>query len=155
MSHLSDVEAQLPEESGRSHKLVYTILALVALALVIIGLFTYSQDRKDAIALQKAEQLMVAFQAAGLTTPEDATVFSSMFGTDGGALCEDPGSALNKALFSINFVNGGAGVGTRPVIADARVIQGERLALSVYCPEELADFEEYVKDQKYDDVLDD
>lgn len=153
MSDISAVEASLPEETGKSHKLVYTVLAVVAIALLIVGLFSYSQERKDKIALEKAGQLTAAFSAAGLPVPTDPTVFTSVFGTDGGAMCEDPGAALNTALHDSSFANGAAAVGMRPILADRRVVEGERIAIGIYCPDQLDEFEEYVQDQKYDDVI--
>ncbi|MFT4049822.1 MAG: hypothetical protein QM648_08290 [Solirubrobacterales bacterium] len=153
MSHVSEVESSLPQGTGKSHKLLYTVLAFAAIVLLVIGLFSYSQNRKDAEALSKAQQLSTLFEASGLRTPEDLTVFSSVFGTDGGAMCEDPNSALNKALFDVAFANGAAGVGIRPIVADARVVKGELLALQVYCPDKVAGFQQYVKDQKFDDVI--
>ena len=42
------------------------------------------------------------------------------------------------------------GPGARPVIADSRVVQGQLLIIKIYCPDKLADFQEYVDDLKTD-----
>jgi hypothetical protein len=41
----------------------------------------------------------------------------------------------------------------RPTLADARrLLQGQLIAIQVYCPDELEDFQEYVDDLKSEDV---
>lgn len=143
------------EGTGKSHAWIYWALGLVFLVLLIVALFTYSSDREDQQAQQKADQLIEAFEAAGLPTPENSDVFTTAFGNDGGAMCDDPASALKKALFDVNLANGAATVGIRPIKADARVVQGELIALNIYCPEQLPDFEKFIQDKEYDDVIKD
>lgn len=67
-----------------------------------------------------------------------------VLGDDGGAVCADPNAALSRATLLAQLANGSGGPGTRPVIADSRVVQGELMVIKVYCPEELQDFQEFV-----------
>ena len=75
-----------------------------------------------------------------------------VLGDDGGATCEDPNEALNRAVLLAQLSNGASGPGSRPVIADSRVFQGQLLIIEVYCPDELDDFREFVEDLKTDGV---
>ena len=53
----------------------------------------------------------------------------------------------------MHLVNGAAGPGLRPTLTDAdRLLQGQLLAIGVYCPDELEDFREYVEDLKSERV---
>ena len=79
-----------------------------------------------------------------------------MLGRDGGAMCQDPNGALSRAMLQAQLSNGAGGPGQRPVIADTDVVQGETLAISVYCPDKLAEFTRYVKNTlTFDDVVHD
>jgi hypothetical protein len=77
------------------------------------------------------------------------------FGTDGGAVCDNPGESLGKAVLFDQFANGASQVGRRPVIVDRRLLQGQILILETYCPDELEDFREDFDDLKTDDVIGD
>ena len=129
------------------------VLGAVLLLLVVIGLFTYSSHERTAEAEQKAAALTQKLEAAGLSAPESDDVFIRTFGTDGGAVCDNPGDSLGKAtLFSL-FTNGASHVGQRPVIVDRRLIQGQILIMETYCPDELDKFRDEVEDLKFDDVI--
>ena len=150
---MSHEAAHQSEGTGRSHAWIYWALGLAFLALAIIGLLSYGEDRKDQEAQAKAAQVAAQFEAQGFPVPEDLDVFASTFGTDGGAICEDPASALKKGLYDVSLANGAATVGIRPVTVDRRVVQGQLIVLGVYCPEELPDFEKFIEDKDYDDVI--
>jgi hypothetical protein len=75
-----------------------------------------------------------------------------VLGDDGGAVCQDPASALSRATLNAQLTNGAAGPGQRPVIADKRVVQGQALIIKVYCPEYIEEFQQVVDDLKFDDV---
>jgi hypothetical protein len=75
-----------------------------------------------------------------------------VLGDDGGATCTDPNKALNRAILLSQLANGAGGPGTRPVIADSRVVKGQLLIIEVYCPDQLADFKKFVEDFKTGDV---
>ena len=44
-------------------------------------------------------------------------------------------------------------VGRRPIIADARLLQGQALIMQTYCPDELQEFRDKFDDLKTDDVI--
>ena len=129
------------------------VLGAVLLLLVVIGLITYSSNERSAEAEQKAQELTQKLEAAGLRAPVTDDVFIRTFGSDGGAVCDNPGDALGKAtLFSL-FTNGASHVGQRPVIVDRRLIEGQLLITETYCPDELQKFQDEVQDLKFDDVI--
>jgi type II secretory pathway pseudopilin PulG len=113
------------------------VIVAVLIVLVIVGLLAYSSQKNDAEAQQKAQQLEQKFQAAGLAVPASHDDIVRTLGTDGGAICENPGTALGKAIFNDVLVNGADFVGRRPVVVDRRVVAGEAIVLQVYCPEKL------------------
>ena len=65
-----------------------------------------------------------------------------VLGSDGGAICKNPSSALRQALL---FTNGAAGPGIRPVIVDSKIFKGELLVIQIYCPDELPRFQQMVE----------
>jgi hypothetical protein len=127
----------------------------VALVLCIIGLVTYSGKKETQRAQDKAQQLTQKLDAAGLRTPDDPKVFVRTLGDDGGAVCDNPASALGKAVLADTLVNGADFVGRRPVIVDRRILQGEALILQTYCPDKLQDYKDQIEDFKTDNVLKD
>jgi hypothetical protein len=148
--------AATPEPTGSedSHRTLYMIIGAVVVLLAIIGLITYSGKKTDEEAQQKAQQLTVALQRAGLRAP-DQDIFIRSLGNDGGAVCDNPANALGRATLLDQMTNGADFVGRRPVIVDSRVLVGEALILQIYCPEELEDFKDKVDDLKTDDVIKD
>jgi hypothetical protein len=132
---------------------VYWILSGVLVVLCVVGVITYSGKKETQQAQDKAQQLTQKFEAAGLETPKDQDIFVRSFGTDGGAVCDNPASALGKATLLSTLTNGASFVGQRPVIVDRRVLQGEALILQTYCPEKLQDYKDRIADLKTDSVL--
>lgn len=139
----------------RFMRTVWWIVGGVLIALVVIGLITYSGQRKDAQAQAKAAELTQKFERAGLPVPRDQDIVVRALGTDGGAVCDNPANALGRALFNAELMNGAAFVGRRPVIADRRVLVGEALILDTYCPEKLGEFRDKLGDYKVDDTIED
>ena len=142
-------------ESGNNHNWLLWAAGGVALVLCIIGLVTYSGKKETQQAQDKAQQLTQKLQAAGLRVPEDQDVFVRSLGTDGGAVCDNPASALGKATLIDTLTNGADFVGRRPVIVDRRILQAETLILQTYCPEKLQDYKDKIDDLKTDSVLKD
>ena len=139
-------------ESGNHNWLVWAAGG-VALVLCIIGLVTYSGKKETQQAQDKAQQLTQKFQAAGLRVPKDQDVFVRSLGSDGGAVCDNPASALGKAALIDTLTNGADFVGRRPVIVDRRILQGEALILQIYCPDKLPGYREKIDELKYDDTI--
>jgi hypothetical protein len=132
----------------------YWLIGGVLVVLCAIGLVTYSKQKDDQEAQQKAQQLVTKFEAAGLPVPADIDILTRTLGTDGGVVCDNPASALGKALIADQVTNGASFVGRRPVIFDRRFVLGEALILETYCPEELSDFrQDILDDYKFDDTV--
>ena len=134
---------------------VYWIIGGVLVALCIVGLITYSGEKDTREAQDKAQELTQKLEAAGLTVPEDQDVFVRTLGSDGGAVCDNPATALGNANLLNRLVNGASFVGQRPVIIDRSVLQGEALILETYCPDVLDDYRDKIDDLKTDDTLKD
>jgi hypothetical protein len=134
---------------------IYWIIGGVLVVLCVIGLVTYSGKKETQEAQAKAQELIQKLDAAGLPVPKDETILVRTLGSDGGAVCDNPASALGKAALIDTITNGADFVGRRPVIIDRRVLRGEALILEVYCPDELQDYKDKFDDFKTDNVLKD
>ena len=135
--------------------IIYWVIGGVIVLLVVLGLITYSGEKKDEEATAKAQELSQAFEQAGLRVPEDQDIIIRSLGSDGGNVCDNPASALGRALLLDQLTNGAAFVGRRPVIVDSNVLLGEALILQTYCPEKVDEFRDKFGDLKIDDVIED
>ena len=131
---------------------LYVVMAVLVAALAIGGLIAYRSAKSTQEAEQKADQLITELQNQGARTPSREQIVR-VLGDDGGAVCSDPDDALNRAAFYGMLTNGAAGPGIRPVIADNKAVQGQLLIMKVYCPDELAGFQQRVDDLKFADVV--
>ncbi|MFF0814501.1 hypothetical protein ACFYVR_05005 [Rhodococcus sp. NPDC003318] len=132
------------------HLIVYLVAFALFVGLAVWGLVVFHQDENDALAQQKATELGGRFAAAGLAALDvDAT--ARVLGTDGGAACTGGGSGLWEGRLDQQIVSGAAGPGQRPVIVTGDLLEGGRLVLAVYCPDRVADYDEYVEDLKVAD----
>ena len=141
------VESQSPRERSWIYITTCVILAL----LVIWAIFAFSSARETNRAQDKADELIAELENAGARTPDQDQIVR-VLGDDGGATCANPNEALSRATFNSLLMNGAAGPGARPVIADSRAVKGQLLIIKVYCPDELEDFQKFVDDLKTDDV---
>ena len=139
-------------QSKRERSWIY-ITALVVLGiLLVVGLIAFNSARETRNAEEKADELIAALEDAGAQAP-DKNQIVRVLGEDGGATCEDPNDALNRAVLLSQLSNGASGPGARPVVVDSRVFQGQKLIIEIYCPDELDDFNEFVDDLETDDVV--
>src|SRR4051794_26342783 len=143
-------ETQTPRE--RSWLYVTSLIVLVGLA--VIAIFTFGAARQTQKAQDKADQLISALDKAGARTPSRDQIVR-VLGNDGGATCDNPNKALSRATLLSQLTNGGTGPGTRPIVADSHVFEGQLLIMQVYCPNELEAFEKYGDDLKTADVAGD
>jgi hypothetical protein len=144
--------ARADQAANRSERIViYVLAAVVVIVLAIWAMVAFQRHATTPEAQAKADELIAAFQQAGLPVPSKDQVVSTL-GTDGGAVCRNPANALNRATLYSQFSNGAAQVGVRPVIVSERVVQGEELILQTYCPDQLPAFRDYVGGLKYANV---
>ncbi len=139
-------------QEDRERRTIYIVVGVALAVLLVIALISFSSGKSSQQADQKATQLIAALKAAGAPAPsKDAVV--RVLGDDGGALCDDPAGGLRKGILLGQIVNGAAGPGLRPVVADRRIVQGQLLVLKIYCPDKLPTFQELVNDLKLDDTV--
>lgn len=140
--------------SGRDDiRWIYWFVGLVVVVLTVIGLITYSGEKKDQQAQDKAQELTQKLEQAGLRVPEDQDIIVRSLGSDGGNVCDNPASALGRAVLFDQLANGASFVGRRPVIVDRDLIRGEALILETYCPDKLDEFRDKFDDLKFDDTI--
>jgi hypothetical protein len=145
--------ASEPASGGKSHRRLYLIIGAILLALVVVGLVTYTAGKNNQAAQAKAQELTQKFQQAGLPVPQDIKTITESLGTDGGAVCDNPANALGKATQNDLLTNGADFVGRRPVRIDRRIVIGEALILQTYCPDKLAQYQKRLDDLKYANTI--
>ncbi|MGA5300036.1 DUF732 domain-containing protein [Nucisporomicrobium flavum] len=138
-------------DADRTRRTTYIVLGVIFLLLAGVALFAFSSARSTAEAEAKADQYIAELNANGLRVPSKDQIVK-VLGDDGGALCDDPASGLNRAVLYGALTNGAGGPGSRPVIADNNVLKGQLLAIRVYCPDELEKFTEVADGLRYADV---
>jgi len=129
--------------SKRVRFIIYAVATALVIALMIIGLAAWRSASTGQEAEAKADQLIAAISTLGVRTPARDQVVN-LLGTDGGPICVNPNEALARAGAMAGMANGAGGPGTRPVIATARIVRGEALVLSIYCPDKLPAFQQFV-----------
>lgn len=140
------------EQSTRRHRFVlYGIVAAALVILLIVALLAWHSARSTRIAQTRADQLIAALRTVGARVPSRDQVVR-VLGDDGGAVCADPNGALNKAMLQAQLVNGAGGPGTRPVVANSNAVRGETLVITIYCPDKLAGFQQFVTGLRMNDV---
>jgi len=140
------------QSTARERRTIYVVAGIVVLVLLLVALLTYRSKEATQTADAKANQYIAALSAAGAPTPSKDMVVH-VLGDDGGALCDDPAGGLRRGILFDRLMNGAAGPGMRPVIADPRVVRGQLLALRIYCPDQLPDFQQLADELKLDDVV--
>ncbi|KQX49828.1 MULTISPECIES: hypothetical protein [unclassified Streptomyces] len=142
-----------PTRFASEHKWIYIGAIVILVGLVVTGLIRYSTFKRTDESASKASRLSEELVKAGYPAPDQENT-QRLLGTDGGEVCQAPGDALKKALYRIERIsNGATGPGMRPVIADTRAVQAERIVLQVYCPDKLDEFDDAVEDLKTDDTV--
>lgn len=140
--------------SGGRRRAVYLIVGAAVLVLIVVGLVAFDHADDSDEASDKADQLIAAFDEAGLTAPDKDRVVK-VLGEDGGAMCDDPGHALKQAIANQVASGGAAGPGQRPGPMARELIEGEILTIDVYCPAHLPAFLEYVDGLDLHDLTED
>ncbi|MER7578861.1 hypothetical protein [Kitasatospora sp. NPDC097691] len=143
-----------PTRMASQHRWIYIGAIVVLVGLVIAALLTYTQQKATNEAHRKANQLNDALVAKGFASRNTGNIADTL-GTDGGAACNDPVSALKRGLWLVQLSNGAGGPGIRPIIADKMVLEAGAEVIKVYCPEKLADYQHRIDDLKTSDVIND
>jgi Tfp pilus assembly protein FimT len=126
---------------GRSVIYIVSMILLVLFAVTALVMFRHARETQQSLA--KADQLIAEINAAGGTAPTREQI-ARVLGDDGGAVCANPNDALSRAIFHSQLTNGATGPGSRPVIANDRVANGELAIIKIYCPDKLADFQQFI-----------
>lgn len=134
------------------HWITWVVLGAIFIVLAAIALGVFRSAKASVQANNKADQLIAAIESAGYPAPTKEQITRTL-GEDGGSICADPNSALRRAVLNAMLVNGAGGPGARPVIADSLAVKGQVLVMKIYCPEKVADFQQYAGDLKFDDVV--
>lgn len=142
-----DDQFRRPENT---HLTLYLAAFVLFVGLAVWGLAAFNEDKSSARADALATELALRFAAARLG-PIDIDATARVLGADGGVACTDPVSTLRRGVLDRQIVSGAAGPGMRPVVADRRMLIGHRLAIEVYCPEYLADFDAEVNELRLGD----
>jgi hypothetical protein len=125
----------------KSHKWVYITIIVVIVALMVAGAVTYRQEKESREARAKAKEFITKLNAAGMKAPsEEAAV--RLFGVDGGPFAQDPDETLLQSQYAWQL--GTSGPASRPVILDPDFVKAAEIFVSVYAPDKLAEFQEFV-----------
>jgi hypothetical protein len=135
----------------RERLTIYVLAGAVVLILMVLGLVAWREAKTDQEAQGKADQLIAALTAANAPTPSREQIVR-VLGTDGGAICTNPNESLVRAALQARLSNGAGGPGARPVIADSLAVRGGILVVSIYCPDQLAEFQKFIDDLKSADL---
>jgi hypothetical protein len=137
------VSTNLETSEPRQRGIIYAIAIGLLVVFAVIALITFKSARDTEQAQQKADELIASIEADGGTAPS-ANLIAGVLGDDGGSVCQDPNSGLAKAALLGALVNGSGGPGSRPIIAEGRLLEGQLRIISIYCPDELDDFQDFV-----------
>ena len=129
----------------RSRSVVYIVAMILLVVFAVVALLSFRSARETQQSLAKADQLIAEINAAGGTAPSREQI-ARVLGDDGGAVCANPNNALSRATFHSQLTNGATGPGNRPVIANDRVAKGELAIIKIYCPDQLAEFQQFIDD---------
>jgi hypothetical protein len=130
---------------------IYWIVAGALGVLLIVMLVAWNYDRQNEEADAKAQELVAAYEAAGLRAPDPDQV-ARVLGDDGGAVCETADSDLVQGYWKLRLAVGGEFY-QRATRLDPRVREGLSLVVDVYCPEKRPDVEDFFEDWDFDDLV--
>lgn len=136
----------------KEHRLIYGIVIGVLGVLLIVMLIAYDYDRSNDEAEAKADELVAAFEQAGLPTPDSTDQLTQTLGTDGGLACQIAGDeGAQNRLQTLQGVGGE--FYQRPVRLDRRLTEAALIVVSIYCPDDLAEAEDFVAQLRLDDLV--
>jgi hypothetical protein len=130
---------------------IYWIVGGALGVLLIVMLVAWNYDRQNEEADAKAQELIAAYEAAGLRAPDQDQI-ARVLGDDGGQVCETADSELVQGYWKLRLLVGGEYY-VRPTSLDPLVREGLSLVVDVYCPEKRPDIEDFFEDWDFDDVV--
>jgi hypothetical protein len=130
---------------------IYWIIAGAFGVLLIVMLVAWNYDRQNEEADAKAQELIAAFEAAGLPTPDQDQIARTL-GDDGGQVCETADSELVQGYWKLRLMIGGEFY-VRATSLPGTIREGLSLVVDVYCPEKRPDIEDFFEDWDFDDVV--
>ncbi len=139
-------------DTSSTHRRTYIVVGAAFVVLLIVALVMFRAPKKTAAATAKAQELIAAFELAGLKAPSEQQIVGT-FGEDGGPVCETNFDELIQNNLNLLLSNGAAQVGARGVIIDAKVLKGEAIVLGIYCPDRLPEFQTFVDKLKTADLI--
>jgi len=137
-----------------SHRTIYIIVGAVVAVLLVVMLatFDYGTPNKDEA---KANDLIAAYQDAGLTNRLDAEQLAKLLGDDGGAVCQAaadlPSGHAVRGYVKLRFGVGGEFY-FRPTRLDRNLVARSLLIVKTYCPDQLPDVRNFVDGLRLADV---
>ncbi len=117
------------------------VLAVAASAVCLAGCGTGRDTSDESTA--KAEQLVSALHAKGLSPQVSVDDAESLYGTGAPLLCDRLTSPMRLPL---DQSLGGPSWANAPEERVAETVEYSRVVVSVYCPDELDRFEDVVKE---------
>jgi hypothetical protein len=142
------------DQDPRKRWIIYLTATVIVVIVLVIMVVAYRGHKNTQAAQAKAAQLVSAFTRAGLPAPDTDDIARTL-GTDGGAVCTTSRSDLGQAALKLGLINGASGPGIRPVTVARSVLQGERLIVRTYCPQNLTRFDKLIDSLKYAGVIKD
>jgi hypothetical protein len=130
---------------------IYWIVAGAFGVLLIVMLVAWNYDRQNEEADAKAQELIAAFEEAGLPTPDQDQIARTL-GDDGGQVCETADSELVQGYWKLRLMIGGEFY-VRAAPLDERIREGLSLVVDIYCPEKRPDIEDFFEDWDFEDVV--
>jgi len=122
--------------------------ALLAAALVL-GLGACGSDEGTKAERAKAEQLQAKLASLDVDADIDVDTAVSLYGDDGGKTCaiaEDPAAMAREGLLAHpRFA-------LRKTEVDPDAVAYTKAVIEVYCPDRLADVEDYIEGLRVDDA---
>jgi hypothetical protein len=128
----------------RQRMILYGVIAALIAVLMVVGVAGWRTEKATRAAEEKADRLVAALAELGATRVPNRDQIVRVLGGDGGPVCADPTNALRRAASLAQLSNGAGGPGTRPVIADGKVVKGELAIIAIYCPDKLSEFQDFV-----------
>jgi hypothetical protein len=135
----------------KSHRWIYVAFVVVIVALMIAGVALRREQAQTDEARAKAGEFIAKLNAAGLKAPNEETVVR-LFGEDGGPYAKDPDAALTQSQYAWQL--GTAGPAGRAVILDPDFVKAAEIFVSVYAPDKLAEFQEFVQGLELQETID-